>query len=193
MRAWRQFLRSWLDGGVDRGGGEEMIDVPLGMTKDQIRTIEKGMFVGVSEASSKYPEISSMCFRDIVAGLDAKIYYFLSQKGQVFRILYLFQKDHVDKNLYIADHLKIRAMLIKLCGQPRVDGQIWDIDFFQDKPEEWGEAIAYGHMYYLTRWEEGDRVIRLTLRGVNRKVRHRLTFTDTKRLQAVRRELGKAV
>jgi len=170
-----------------------MIDVPLGMTKDQIRTIEKGMFVGVSEASSKYPEISSICFRDIVAGLDAKIYYFLSQKRQVFRILYLFQKDHVDKNLYIADHLKIRAMLIKLCGQPRVDGQIWDIDFFQDKPEEWGEAIAYGHMYYLTRWEEGDRVIRLTLRGVNRKVRHRLTFTDTKRLQAVRRELEKAV
>ena len=174
-------------------GGEEVIDVPLGMTKDQIRTIEKGMFFGVSEASSKYPGISSMCFGDIVAGLDAKIYYLLSQKGEVFRILYLFQKDHADKNLYIADHLKIRAMLIKLCGQPRVDGQIWDIDFFRDKPEEWGEAIACGHMYYLTRWEEGDRVIRLRLHGVNRKVRHRLTFTDTKRLQAVRRELGKAV
>ena len=170
-----------------------MINVPLGMTQDQIRTIEKGMFVGVSEASPKHPGISSMCFRDNVAGLDAKIYYFLSQKGEVFRILYLFQKDHMDKNLYIADHLKIKAMLIKLCGQPRVDGQIWDIDFFQDKPEEWGEAIAYGHMYYVARWEEGDRVIRLTLRGVNRKASHRLTFTDTERLQTVKRELGKAV
>jgi hypothetical protein len=153
--------------------------------------IERGMFFGESKASPKYPGVSSMYFRDIVAGLDSRIYYFFSQKEEVFRIVYVFQRQHVDRNRYIGDYLRIRTMLIRLYGEPKIDGRIWDIDFYRDKPDEWGTAIAYGHMHYRTGWEDGGTLIRLTLCGIDLRIRHELTFTDRNRIQEVKSELGK--
>jgi hypothetical protein len=164
---------------------------PLGMTEDQIRQIERGMPFGESKFNPKYPGVSYLCFRDIVAGLNSRISYFFSWREEAFRIVYLFEAQHGDANLYIADYLKLRTMLIKLYGDPEIERQIWEIDFYRDSPNEFGKAIEYGHMQYRTEWEKRDMLIRLKLRGVNRRIRHELTFVDKRRIQEVNRELRK--
>lgn len=164
---------------------------PFGITKEGVKRLERGRFGGESKPSPNYPGLSFMYFSDTMAGLGSTIYYDFGQNGELFRVVYAFPRKYSNKNLHIADYQKIKEMLIKIYGRPRIDEQVWELDFYRDKPDEWGEAIAYGHLHYRAEWEEGDTVITLRLRGADHGIRHDLTYVDKNRRQQVRKKLEK--
>lgn len=114
-----------------------------------------------------------------VAGLNTQLgYHFVSNK--LVSGAYIIQESYVNRNQHIADYNKIKEILTRKYGPPSTDDVVWNNDLFKDDPQNYGTAVATGHLAYQSTWETPDTEIKLTLRGENFKVLHGVMYEDKK-------------
>lgn len=109
-----------------------------------------------------------------IAGLPCQIIYVFVQ-NQLVRTKYLFSIEHSNENHFIGDFITVKDLLSEKYGLPVAkDGShgdaIWMNDLYRDDPDDWGTAIAAGHLAYLAEWDLPDTKIGILLRGDNYEI-----------------------
>ena len=90
----------------------------------------------------------------------------------------MFLVEHSNKNRYIDDFYDLKALLIKKYGEPAFNIIHWDNDLYKDSEQDYGLAVAIGHLEYFTRWETDKTTIRLDLYGDNYDIYLSLDYTS---------------
>ncbi len=80
---------------------------------------------------------------------------------------YMVTEDWVDERRYLDEYAALKALLVKKYGDPVSDEKFWSNTLWQDNPNEWGLAVASGHLSLYARWETGDTRVFLYLSGEN--------------------------
>ncbi|MFX0201259.1 MAG: hypothetical protein ACFFCW_34510 [Candidatus Hodarchaeota archaeon] len=141
-----------------------------GMSKEQVRKIEKSEFIGEQDGY--------LCYETTLSGLNTWLCFRFNHRDQLYSIWYGFQTKHVNKNLYIDDFKRISKILREKYGKPHVYKEIWKRDLYKNDKDHWGMAIAVGDLAYYANWE-GETDIRHVLRGDNFKIGHWLIYSNT--------------
>ncbi|MAT38864.1 MAG: hypothetical protein CL946_04595 [Ectothiorhodospiraceae bacterium] len=145
-----------------------------GMTIDEVKATED------AEPSWEFSSGNFHVLRyDVVmADMNATCSYDFMY-GKLWSAGYSFDTEHKDKNLYIADYEKIKALLSKEYGQPDKDYHVWKNDLYKDNPEAYGTAISLDHLTLFTYWNKRSTTIGLMLSGHNSKAGVSVHFTPT--------------
>ncbi len=140
-----------------------------GMTKAEVKRTEHSPLRGESK--------TSLVYQDSIAGIHTIVGYTFSSDGkQLIAGGYLSEENYKDRNMYLGDFRAMKQYLIGIYGQPEVDKVRWLNDFFKKDPEKRGFAVALGHVYYLTEWENENTTITMTLVGKDYKVQQLVSF-----------------
>jgi hypothetical protein len=116
-------------------------------------------------------------YSTIVQNLKCDLYYeFMDDK--LVRASYIFTQDHANKNDYIADYKSVKETLIQKYGTPFTDKTVWKDDLYKNDTQEYGMAVAAGHLVYLASWVKPESGINLFLNGDNYKLMLRLQYTS---------------
>jgi len=139
-----------------------------GDSKDKVKASEEAKFI----AEDKYDNgIEFMGYNTNVGSLDALVgYYFVENK--LYTSKYLFQEKHSNRNDFISDFNKINQILTDKYGEPNENEKIWRNDLYKNQPEDYGMAIAVGHLIYYSKWKLNKTTITLSLSGSNYKIKH---------------------
>ena len=109
-------------------------------------------------------------------GLDfLTIYYFSDDK--LVRGRYVLSEEHSNQNDFIQDYQKIKAALESKYGPPETDEIVWRNAGYRDDADQYGYAVALGHLTYEADWEGDDTDISLQLRGDNYEITVFLEYT----------------
>ncbi|MHC4523317.1 MAG: hypothetical protein ACYSWY_07545 [Planctomycetota bacterium] len=141
-----------------------------GMSKEQVKGAEKkAEFVDEDE--------ELLLYKGTLAGFDVSIVYvFVS--GQLVRGAYFTDRTHSNKNNYISDYHKLKALLAKKYGLPTSSHIWWRNDRYQDSPQDWGLAISIGHLQYNTIWITKSTKIELSLTGNNDEIQNGIIYDN---------------
>jgi hypothetical protein len=105
-------------------------------------------------------------FAVTIAGLEATaLYIFVSDT--LVRAKYLITQPHSDYSLYLQDFSTLDALLTAKYGKAQTQDQFWNNDLYEDSPQEYGMAIAAGHMSRFYRWKANDTSVCLAIHGDN--------------------------
>ena len=127
-----------------------------------------------------------VAFKTDVANLATLVaYYFVQDK--LYRSRYIFQDKHSNRNDYISDYSKIKKILINKYGEPYKSDVIWKNDLYQGKRQDYGMAIAVGHLIYYAQWKDNDTDINLMLSGGNYKIQHGVEYVDSELLKLAKK------
>lgn len=124
-----------------------------------------------------------------VAGLQGIPYYGF-QNDKLYRAFYKFDVKHSNDNLYIDDFNSLVKSLTQKYGEPKSNIKKWFNDLYKDDPDDWGMAVAAGHLAYVAQWDTEDTAILLYLKGDNFKMSFALTYTDINYDDSVKNTTG---
>ncbi|MBN1775272.1 MAG: hypothetical protein JW817_02270 [Clostridiales bacterium] len=129
-----------------------------GMSKEQVKD---------TESLSLLQEMDEvLMYQGSIAGLSCYIGYIFS--GDVLvRGKYLITQQHSNKTDFITDYGNLKSLLAKKYSEPIVDDIVWKNNLYKSDREEWGMAIAVGHLVYFSTWKTDATDINLTLFGDN--------------------------
>ena len=89
---------------------------------------------------------------------------------------YHFTTEHSNDNDHIDDFKRIKELLIKKYGTPKIDNETWQNDTYMHNPQLCGFAISSGHLIYSAVWETENTEIYLMLFGKNYIISHSLNY-----------------
>ncbi len=112
-----------------------------------------------------------------MGGISTFVFYIFAQ-GKLVRAVYSFTEEYVNDNHYIDDYKKIKKILTEKYGKPLRDKMIWRNKLYQNRPQDWGQAVSIGHLTYHADWKTKKTFIRMTLRSKNLRVKHDLVYTS---------------
>ena len=153
--------------------------VAWGMSKNAVKSAETDSPVHESDESLGYGTN--------VAGLPCGLHYQFS-RNRLAQASYFFTITHSNDNDYIDDFHKLEDLLEKKYGrvEPPSTGtpkprrlnpsayqstsQTWKNSLYKDDPENWGLAVAAGHLVYRASWETERTSITLVLWGDNYEI-----------------------
>jgi hypothetical protein len=110
--------------------------------------------------------------------------------GMLSSAMYVFTEEHSNNNLFLNDFNAIEALLEQRYGKAANPQTIWLNDLYRDDPDDYGMAIAAGHMAKQTKWETERTSVRHTLRGDNFDITHGIVY-EGKPMQALQDEAEK--
>lgn len=149
--------------------------VRWGMTKEQVKAAESGKPKDDKEDILLYI-IDLPGFDDV-----ALVYHFKGNK--LVRSNYGFLKEHTNKNDYIDDFKRVKKGMADRYGPSKdADDAIWKDALYKDDPDDWGMAVASGHLIYQAAWQTDRTDILVTLDGDNFQIHLGAQYTS--------RELG---
>ncbi|WP_313180659.1 hypothetical protein [Lacrimispora sp.] len=105
--------------------------------------------------------------------------------GKLYQGAIMFNDEHTNENLYIDDFNTIKNALKEKYGEPTEDKQVWKSDLYKGDVGRYGKAISYGHLQYLTIWENEDTRIVLGLIGDNYKINLGIVYGDVNHKEEV--------
>lgn len=112
-----------------------------------------------------------------LAGLDVLIFYRFDELGELFQAGYESNADHSDRNRYIDEYNQLNSLLRKRYPESEPPMQVWNNRLFENKPDNWGRAVALGHLIYRWSYETGETRIRHELSNDKRRnITHVLTY-----------------
>ncbi len=149
-----------------------------GMSQEEVKKTETYEIVKESD--------DVLAYKDTVAGLDALVLYIFAGERLV-RAKYVFVERHSNKNDFIADYKKLGGTLITKYGQPVDNDTTWKDKLYRDDPEDWGTAIAVGHLVMSEKWETADTKIFHIIYGDNFQISHVVEYTS-KALESLEEE-----
>jgi len=142
-----------------------------GMSKEQVKAIEKSKLVGEEDLS--------LCYETKINGFDTLLYFVFNHRNQLYLIKCVFMRKHINQNWYIYDFKSVDKILRKKYGKPAIHKEIWRRDLYKNDRDNWGMAIAVGDLGYFTQWK-GETSISHSLSGDNFSINHFLTYSNTK-------------
>lgn len=144
-----------------------------GMSSDQLKTI-KGQPVHQGNYQGYYiiGYQKKILERDCLVG-----YYFSNDRLKGAKLSFLEQ--YTNKNQNIADFKQIKELLIQKYGKPVEEKISWDDVTHKDNISEWGDAIAMGHLEYLSKWEARQTEVLLHLFGEEDEISLEVTYKPT--------------
>jgi hypothetical protein len=144
-----------------------------GMTKKAVIKAE-----GITESALAYNDDNMMASSSTIAGLSCNIIYIFAY-DKLVRAKYYITESHTNNNIFIEqDYPKLKTLLSSKYGQPIDEGTDWSNDLYKDDPQDWGTALAYGHLSFHTQWETEATSIYLYLSGDNFKVTFGIEYTS---------------
>lgn len=148
-----------------------------GMTKAQIKAIEKGKSIGEKRSDDG---LDFLAYEGKAGSLDCVIGYYFAE-NQLIEGRYFFTEKHANRILFIDDFRTVQNALTMKYGKPTEDETYWRNDLYKDDPSDWGMAVAVGHLAFETIWDIPETGVRLQLLGDNYKVSHRLGYYSKSR------------
>jgi len=133
-----------------------------GMSKAQVKKTETGKII---------QDDSTLAYEANIAGLATYIVYIFVE-DQLVRTRYVFVENHSNKTDYLSDYNSIQKILNKKYGNPIEEKTHWKNDLYKDDYQDWGLALAFGHLLKFSEWKFPDTVVRLVIDGDNLKIRH---------------------
>ena len=141
-----------------------------GMSREQVKEVEKkAEFVDEDE--------ELLLYKGALAGFDVSIVY-VFVAGQLVRGTYFTDRTHSNKNDYISDYQRLKALLAKKYGLPTSSHIWWRNDRYQDSPQDWGFAISIGDLQYNTIWVTKSTKIELLLTGNNDEIQNEIRYDN---------------
>ncbi len=104
-----------------------------------------------------------------LVGLSCNILYVFANDLLV-RTKYIFTNEHANKLEYQADYIKMKTELLKKYGKPKTEKMVWTNEWYKEKPSEWGNALALGHLTEYAIWETPTTKLTLYILGENSKI-----------------------
>jgi len=150
--------------------------VNWGMSKNEVKEKETAKLMG---------DIGdSLFYKTNVAGFSCVLGYSFAN-DKLVRGAYIIEEKHSNYNLYIQDYNKLKELLTKKYDTPIEDSHKWFNDLYKDDPEEYGMAVAVGHLRYAADWNINNTLIQLRLYGDNYKINLMVAY-DSKELSEER-------
>ena len=159
--------------------------VNFGDSIDSVKNKETMEFL-LSDDNPQIPDGYQLMYQGTVGGDDAFLLYNF-YKGKLYQAVYMFKNEHKgNRNAFINDYSDIKKIMVKKYGQgsyPNGKEYYWSNDLYQDDYEDWGMALAIGHLQIVTDYSytanSGNVIgVRHGVTGGNYKVNHGLLYTD---------------
>jgi hypothetical protein len=112
-----------------------------------------------------------------LGGLECRIVYILAQ-DKLVRAKYVFQREHDEKNDFLADFASVDAFLTGTLDQPTAERVLWSNKSFKADPQHYGEAVASGQLLYSTQWKTNATVVTHALSGENGTITHEIEYVS---------------
>jgi hypothetical protein len=112
-----------------------------------------------------------------VAGLDCRVVYILA-KGKLVRAKYVFEREHDEKNDFLADFAMVDAFLAGTMDRPTGQRVWWRNDLYKTEPQHYGEAVSVGQLLYFTQWKGMRMVVTHALTGDNGAITHEIEYVS---------------
>jgi len=150
--------------------GQDVRNLTWGMSKASVKKIEglQPSKTGVTDG------IDYIAYDKKVGDLKCLIaFYFVADK--LYFVKYIFYESHSEFNLYRDDFINIAVILDKKYGEVDIERQ-WNNDLYKDNPDDWGKAIAAGHLIMYTLRDLQKTKISHDLSGDNFEINHIVEF-----------------
>lgn len=145
-------------------------NVEFGMSMDQVLKSEK------EEPSQN--EADSLAYIVSLNNHEYNlVYYFIDDK--LYQVLYSFNEELANNNNYIDVYNDMKTKLSSKYGTALIDKQSWKDDIFKNDPDNYGLAIASGHLSYLAEWDTNSIQIGLLLSGEKYKINFFIMYSET--------------
>lgn len=95
------------------------------------------------------------------------------------RAKYIFVTEHTNRNDFLCDFENLSELLQKKYGHAKSENTFWKDDLYQDDFQEWGTAVAAGHMSRYASWETPTTEICHALSGDNFEIDHQIEYQST--------------
>jgi hypothetical protein len=112
-----------------------------------------------------------------LAGLDCRVVYILA-KDKLVRAKYVFQREHDEKNDFLADFAMVDAFLTGTMERPTEQRVWWRNDLYKKDPQHYGEAVSVGQLLYSTQWKAMRTVVTHALTGENGAITHEIEYVS---------------
>lgn len=161
-----------------------------GMTPEEVQAAEgappQETTTADGELLLRYPAT------DFAASDTSVVYAFAG--GRLVRATYVFAPEHRDPNDFVGDFHAITAQLVARFGRASEERAVWLDDSLQNERIAYleqdralpsdilpsdpnaGLSISLGHVQLYSLWNQPRSVIRHTMIGENRKIRHQVEF-----------------
>jgi hypothetical protein len=122
------------------------------------------------EATDEYVVYSGM-----VAELSTMSAYHFKE-GVLVWVKLLFAAEHSSENRYLADYGTIDSLLTKKYGRPTDQQKLWNNTLWEDESDQWGLAIASGHLLLATKYLTSESEVLHIMGGDNYEVNHAVDY-----------------
>ncbi len=112
-----------------------------------------------------------------LAGLDCRVVYILA-KDKLVRAKYVFQREHDEKNDFLADFTMVDAFLAGTMERPTEQRVLWRKDVYKTEPQHYGVAVSQGQLLYSTQWKGMRTVVTHALTGENGAITHEIEYVS---------------
>lgn len=115
-------------------------------------------------------EADFLAYQTSVANSEA-LALFTFVNGRLVSGRYSFQEPHANNQAYLHDFWKLKRLLEEKYGPSKVSDTFWVNELYRDNVDEWGMAVACGHVSFFETWNVEDTHIELQLTGDNYEVK----------------------
>jgi len=145
--------------------------------RDSLWGMTHGDVGNKGEVITLTPNLDVMMEEDChVAGFSCiAAYYFLNDKLVMGK--FIITTPHADKTLYLQDYDSLVTKLTAKYGKPVQNEFFWRNDLYRNDPEQWGMAVAVGHLSRIAHWVTPRTEVWLGLKGDNYEVHLRMDYS----------------
>ncbi len=162
-------------------------DFAWGSSFNQVKENETAKFISQDTNSL-------VTYDDHLAAYDVEVNYQFNEDDKLVSGTYNFTKKHSNPQLYIEDYGIFKNLLTIKYGEPNLNKEEWSSNTTPNDKQNYGQAIADGHLSLYSVWETKRSLIKIILSSSNNRPFLQIHYT-TKSLDELENkvELRKAL
>ncbi len=119
-----------------------------------------------------------------VSNYKTNVGYFFDSALKLGKAAYLLDEEHIDYYNYYEDYCNLEELYETKYGTPAKQEAVWTNDLYKENKEDWGTALAAGHVTFYTEWEDSDgNSILMENFGDNAQIYTRITYKSSTYVQ----------
>ena len=173
--------------GISQTTEKDFRDFAWGSSFSQVKENETAKFISQDTNSL-------ITYDDHLASYDVEVNYQFNEDDKLVSGTYNFTKKHSNPQLYIEDYDIFRNLLTTKYGEPNLKKEEWSSNTTPNDKQNYGQAIADGHLSLYSVWETKRSLIKIILSSSNNRPFLQIHYT-TKSLDELENkvELRKAL
>ncbi len=153
------------------------------VSAQDFREVNWGATMSDVQASEEFTPVATevenaLSFTGKVNGKKVAAVYEFLPDDRLYSAGYVFEEDHTNRNRYIRDYEEISAVLERVYGTPKTTNTIWSNDLYRDSPQDYGMAVAVGHVQYQASWDTETTLIGHVLHGNDFQILHGVIYSS---------------